>query len=116
MAKTIYPGKYYVYQWLDADGKCLYIGSGKNGRAWYHADKPNYHKEKSITIRLLLWAEKKDALVYEQMLIARLAPKWNIVGQRPAYNTVLRPSSYHVAASNERPLAAKPSRRWVYIH
>jgi hypothetical protein len=83
---TLYPGKYYVYEWLDKNGECLYIGKGTEGRAWVlcgHANK-KIKIEEVRTVRLLLWVDSnQDALDYERKLMVLRNPKWNMMaGQR----------------------------------
>ncbi len=84
---VIYPGKHYVYEWRDSAGTLLYIGCGKDGRAWHvrrekgsqFYNPPSCRGLQEIRVSIIVWAEsRKEALRYERELIDRFEPIWNI--------------------------------------
>ena len=80
----IYPGKFYVYEWLSENGECLYVGKGSGRRAWQF-DRAELQArmagEHPAHARLLLWVDlEKDAFDYEWQLIGIRSPKWNLLG------------------------------------
>jgi len=84
---TFKAGKYYVYKHIYL-GEVVYIGKGKNQRAWdmnkARNDKYNEfcrHYSEDIDIRIVAaYLSEEEAFAIEQALIKTLNPKFNIQG------------------------------------
>ena|ERR1700722_1003160 len=92
----LYPGKYYVYEWLNKDGECLYVGKGTGKRAWnFHRDGGIGQKIKkigreNITVKLILWAEDLESVLrYERLLIVMRHPFWNITNNGRSHRAMI---------------------------
>jgi hypothetical protein len=83
---VIYPGKYYVYEWLSESGECLWIGKGTGQRAWRWDTQSRGDKcliglvnaTGPIRVKILVIVQtSQEALHYESKLILSCKPKWN---------------------------------------
>ena len=78
---TFKSGKYYVYKHIE-DGEEVYIGKGKNNRAWHKSDKIGEHKYKmrdgSIKVKIIASdLSEEEAFAIERELIKIRNPKYN---------------------------------------
>jgi len=76
--------KFYVYSHLDADGTILYIGKGKNGRAWDTQSRCEVHREwmqsriPHLAVNVIASnLDEETAIELEKAMLRVLHPRWN---------------------------------------
>ncbi len=90
LKKTIkcLPGTTGVYQFLDANGKTLYVGKAKNLKnrvsSYFNKNKNESFKTKILTkqtkeIKHIVVDNESDALLLENNLIKKIQPKYNVL-------------------------------------
>lgn len=79
--------RYYVYMHRTADGRCFYVGKGKEGRAWDIYDRSGYHKKELLSFNhdyveiIESNLTESEAIIIERKLIREEDPPGNIQGR-----------------------------------